>query len=328
MLGRTSKRLAAGVIVGLMAAAAAPTLAPAAMGQEQQDGEQEPLTLWNARRDVEFKGGSFREFIDELRDVWPEVNLVVTDEELNTISVPSISLRNVTIGDAIQVAHISMEREEGQRLRVSKPDNRGQSQLKGALITLNPQHPRLIPSREQQPKKSTHTWSVANLLLRDIDQEQMLTAIKTALELGDGEDVTLRLHPPTGLLIARGTAEQISTIDNVIDRLEDSAEATAEHAKPAGHEAFRDLEIQGLRNEVKETTQRLTQAAELIDELKKERDQLKSALLDLERRSARIEGAAQQAAMVRDRVQAIEEENRQLRRRVEEMARQLAEKDG
>jgi len=316
MLGRTSKRLAAGVIVGLLAVAAPPTLAPAAMGQGEASKQ---ALIWDARRNVAFEGGSFAEFIESLRGVWPEVNLVVTDSGLESIRVPSITLRNVDVTDAIQVAYAAIDQEDARRLTRSGPGT-GAIPLHGAVITLGT---RRLP-RSQEPA-STHTWSVANLLLRDIDQEQMLTAIKTALELGDGEDVTLRLHPPTGLLIARGAGEQMRTIDEVIDRLEDSASATAQHSQPSDEIRVRDSRIQALSSEVQQQEIRLNEAVELVRELKIERQQLKAALLDLERRNARLEA---ELRSVREQAEEAKQRAADLSQTIQALQRKLAEKDG
>ncbi len=321
MLGRNSMRLAAGLIVGLLALGTGPMLAPMAVGQGES--KSDVLTLGEARRDVEFEGGSFAQYIEFVQTVWPEVNIVANDDELSSLQVPPIALRQATVQDALWVAQSALG-DQGTRIHRMGPTQESAS-IEGMLIFVK-------TARAPSAAVRTHTWSVANLLLRDIDQEQMLTAIKTALELGDGEEVTLRLHPPTGLLIARGTSTQMSTIDEVVDRLQDSAKATAEHAKPAAEEAFRDLEIEGLKIELKEREGRLKQATELIEDLKKERDALKAALLDLERRNARLEAqvrsALEQAQSADERRSLLEETNRQLRRKVEEMTRELPEKDG
>jgi hypothetical protein len=68
--------------------------------------------------------------------------------------------------------------------------------------------------------KASGVWSLSDFRTEPmIADEDILSAIETAVGLFDDAGCDLRFHAPTGLLVARGTDEQIVTIERVIDEL-------------------------------------------------------------------------------------------------------------
>ena len=73
---------------------------------------------------------------------------------------------------------------------------------------------------------SAGVWTLAGLLESGIGSEVVLWAIRLALEvLGSGIPADVRFHEETALRIARGDADQLESIDEVLGRLHEALEA-------------------------------------------------------------------------------------------------------
>jgi hypothetical protein len=209
------------------AAAAAISLAAA---QAPQSGVASETSDSSVKRPasitIDFPGGTATEYVDALRKAAKDVNVALV-ADVSSVRVPPVSLKNV---DPIAAAEIlrSVPEEQGGRfvqfeLRYEKARSADQSGLitVGAKIS-NKQHPGgdAVISR---------VFAVSNLLMNDIKPADLLTSVQTALEMNQNPAMPaqIRFHEATGLLIVRGTGEQVETVTAVVEQLRQQPKSAA-----------------------------------------------------------------------------------------------------
>ena len=203
-------------LLGVLAAVTATGLvgpgAPAAQGGPDDDAP----TLISEK----FHGGSAAQFIAAIRRVANELNVVVA-AEASEITIPAMTLNGVTPPAALNLVDGTTYQSRGGRsvkltvkhMRVYSPHERPTYQIVATV-------------RGQTASTNAGVWTLAGVLESGIGSEAVLSAIQLALEvLGSGTPADVRFHEETALLIARGDADQLQTIHEVLDRLQDALEA-------------------------------------------------------------------------------------------------------
>ncbi|MCA9290789.1 MAG: hypothetical protein KDA25_06650 [Phycisphaerales bacterium] len=200
------------LLVAAVLAASVATLAPA------QDDASPPLL------DVDFGGGTVQAYLLAVQKACDTqlagpLNVVVVGD-VARLPLPPIQLRAVDASAAVLVL---------DQLMIPSPESPGTVQK--IRIEAVPSFARLpvyriegmSSGRASVPAgKSSGVWSLAELRTEPkIADEDILSAVETALGLFDEPGCDLRFHAPTGLLVARGTDEQIVTIERVLDELRD-----------------------------------------------------------------------------------------------------------
>ncbi len=201
-----------GVLAALTAAGIAGPGTPAAQGGPDDDA---PKLI-----SVKFRGGSAAEFIAAIRRVANELNVVVAPEA-SEITIPAMTLSGVTPPAALNLVDGTTHQSRGGRsvkltvkhMQVYSPHERPTYQ---------------VVAHVRGPTASTNAgvWTLAVVLESGVGSEAVLSAIQLALEvLGSSTPADVRFHEETALLIARGDADQLESIDEVLDRLHEALEA-------------------------------------------------------------------------------------------------------
>ncbi len=257
-LSRPAIFLAAAVIMALPGAAGGQATEQPRQPQQQQAPQQPPPQRQRPDQpalpviDLSFPGGSVIDYVAALRKANPEANIVV-DPEAAQIPMPAVTLRRVTVPAALAVIRRRSVNDGRtvvelyvEDLPSFSPEERPTYQV-GARTSG-------YAGRPPPPAKSTNVWTVANLLGGDLTSRRLLSAVETALEVVGGEPKPdVRFHEDTGLVIARGSGEQIAAIDEVIDQLTNAlkerqdAEARAANQECAKKIAAFEQEIIQLR---------------------------------------------------------------------------------
>ncbi len=209
---RSNPRALLGVLAAVTATGLVGPGAPAAQGGPDDDA---PRLI-----SVKFQGGSAAQFIAAIRRVAGELNVVVAPEA-SEITIPAMTLNGVTPAAALNLVDGTTHQSRG-----------------GRSVKLMVKHMQVYSTHERPtyqivahvmgPTASTSAgvWTLAGVLESGIGSEAVLSAIQLALEvLGSGTPADVRFHEETALLIARGDADQLQTIHEVLDRLQDALEA-------------------------------------------------------------------------------------------------------
>jgi hypothetical protein len=226
----------------------------------QQDGSVEPgtpaprsATDGTPVLNISFPGGSVAQFVDLLRkgavDAGKQAN-VLLKEGAGQVVLPPMNLSSVALSDALRVLH-----------QYEYTDSSGPSRLELDSTRSGGGAPIFVLSTQSLVKGTTrefmvHVWNVSNLLKSEIKAEDILTAVEAALELAaeDGKQASIKFHEATGLIMARGDGGQISTIEQVVSEL--------------GQTAMQHEQDLAMRRELERAAQAKTQATMLEKEVR------------------------------------------------------------
>lgn len=168
--------------------------------QAADDAEPESGPL----ADISFPGGTVKDYIALVKKTFPGTNIIV-DDGAGRVPVPAMELTQLREYDAVGLLNTLQASSGGDALQVLRSN-------KYTSISA-----RLNSTMETFER--TSTWSLVSLIQSGVKLDDILTAIKTALEVAPGE-VTLRFHDATGVLVARGVPSQLEVVDDVLERLQ------------------------------------------------------------------------------------------------------------
>lgn len=163
---------------------------------------------------LEFPGGTMAAFVAAVRDHVPAANIVLSDSAAR-VGVPPIELRQAGLAQALEAACQVVDAPFEVRVK----ELRGDGQWVYAITA-----PKAAPRPRSEPKQQPHSaqWIVSLLELTSGDGalriESILSAIELACESAESP-VVLRFHADSGLLIARGTDEQMVAVETVVSVL-------------------------------------------------------------------------------------------------------------
>lgn len=265
--------------------------------------------------DVNFKGGSGSSFINLIRDLYPEVNIVVTGP-LDRVSVPEMRLQRVPVGSALEILDNLDQQPQLQNdinlgeisVAIVRPPR--EATINGAqnvyMILVEEGHDDTV-----ELVASTWIWSLEDLAELGLGQEDLLSAIEAALDLEPdiSTPAEIRYHEGTSLLMARGPQAQMIAIDEVMSKARETA--------------------QQRMMERRASEARQAQDRAMMEELEERSRRLEEATVDVARWREQVEVMRDQLAEAEARINAIVQENEQIRleyeRRVEMLSRENEE---
>jgi len=259
---------------------------------------------------LDFPGGTAADYIGALRKASPNANIVVLGD-LARIRMAAVQLKNVDVHSALLVLD-RLPQDQGSFIAKVNVENVASSQDVPDVFTVTAD----IRDRGNPPGvQQTTVISMADLLGENLKSSDALTAIQTALGLiaSGGEPAQIKFHEETGLLICRGSPEQIENIEQVIRQLREragtldmraqSAKAEQQQAEAMHLAADRDSKARAenealsrqlsewqtraqlMENAVEEARKEMSQLKDELRALAVERDQLRRDLADLQAKS-------------------------------------------
>jgi hypothetical protein len=273
------KRLTAVILIVLLGMIAAPRSEAAPEGDNAID--------------LNFRGGSIGTFIRYVREAAGGQANVVVSQEAAALPLDPFELHRVDFHTAVRLLDgMKIDTEEGLvALNVDYTSTGGENTLGVYTITCRRQGAHPGPRVQ-----GNLVLTVADLLAEGagLSAEDILTAIQTALELISDEAAQIRFHEETGLIITRGTNEQVSTITQVVEQLRESV--IMRQRRERGDEiGQRDAEIEHLKR--------------IIDQRQVERDTM---MMHMEQRLAQMETELSQReriiGMLQDQISELEKE--------------------
>lgn len=235
------RQIAAALIASLALLGAAPTPARA-----QADPAQASQSVGI---NVDFQGGTLEAYVEVIRESNPHPINVIFQNEAAVLPVTRITLRNVSVGTALEVAIP----DRGVNTVVN--DDGAVTDIIRSIEVINSpafsgprgQHPE--PAYVINAERKTRTniarvmdvqnreshieiFSLADTLRDEAQTRDLLHAVDLALDLDKSrQKAEIKLHQDTMLLITRGTSEQIEAVANVIDRMRDTRINRAQQAQ-------------------------------------------------------------------------------------------------
>lgn len=186
-----------------------------ANAQDVESGRQHH----QVRLDVQFPGGTLIKYVDAVRKAHPKgvANIVVMpDAEL--IEIPPISLVEVKVSAAMDLLDGVYILGDGREVRINV-DNFQLGSMPDMVF-------KVVAEYMTYPVRSS-VWSLDEALSDGRSEVELLAAIEVVLSMFSNK-AEIKFHPPTKLLIARGTDEQLDLVRGVIEQLIASLERKRE----------------------------------------------------------------------------------------------------
>lgn len=176
------------------------------------------------RIDVDFAGGTVAEYVDLIRvQVKGNANIVLSPEA-GARRLPALRLTRVAPETAL-AAITYLDDEPDVHWFISPITIEGMLQQGPANdFAVRLLGPRTQPNRALE-ERTVQVFSIGSLFAKGppgqpaLEQDHVLSAVETALEMQGGPEADLRLHSDSGLLILSGTKRQIGAIDEVLAHL-------------------------------------------------------------------------------------------------------------
>jgi hypothetical protein len=180
----------------------------AATGRSAGQGNQDAQLI-----SLNFRGGTVVEYVAAIRKAAGDINVVIAPEAAE-IQMPAVSVKRVTVAAALDLldgrsrdAHTRRVKLEVVHMPVYDTEEKQTYQVR-AQVSGRPS------------ARAASVWTAAVLLDHDISSQALLSAVETAIEVvGSTTKPDVRFHEDTGLLIASGDHDQLSAIEEVLDRL-------------------------------------------------------------------------------------------------------------
>ena len=169
----------------------------------------------NSRFDVDFPGGTLEEYVASIRKARTDgaANIVVMPNAKN-LAIPPIKLVGVTVGAAISILEGPYQLESGRFAEVD---------VRSYEIEDSEDRVIKIMAHFERPSIRSAVWSVEEALAHGQSADELLGAVEAVVALFH-QKADISFHPPTRLLIARGTDEQLDLVREALSELINGAE--------------------------------------------------------------------------------------------------------
>lgn len=295
-------------LVGVVAATVAQGsgLAERAYGQAQQPGQ--PARAADASEEVqgpiinlEFPGGTLREYIAAVQRAAGQetVNVLVPAEAAN-LPLPPISMKQVSARTALEALRWAFPQRSPHVVRIVPVGGPGSVSPTFAVEYV----PTGIVSASgaTPPPDRVDVLSIRDLIDpadggAGLPVEALLTSVEAALALnGTDRKPELRFHEASGLLIVRGTVDQIDIVRDLVDEIQADTKrrrvAARERAQREAEEQFHkrrlDIEIELQERELRAAKEHAARMEQALRHGQASADMVQAAKLEEARQEARM----------------------------------------
>lgn len=255
----------------------------AANARANQDSAMPQVQLVN----VEFSGGTVADYVRSIREALPGANVVMTPDA-EFVELEPVALTDVDMNSAMELLDGLLAELPDRTIELSMQQYASIHGMPVYVVSArssNRGYGRGGNSRPM-PKAMSGVWSVSSLLQRDIEAQDIATAIDTALSLfgDDYPPAVVRFHPESGLVLARGSVEQHNAIEAVIHAMETGA-----------NDGVQDEEIESLHEEMREfqalVTDATRQRQDVNQVVERELEQVRTRIITFEQKIQRLQMA-------------------------------------
>lgn len=161
--------------------------------------------------DIDFStGGTLQQFIDTARAAFGGNLNVIVQAGAAVVPLPAIRLSGITAREAVQAAVAASEGQEHIRVELREA---------GATLVI------VAISRYtsvKTPFPETQVFDLAPLVTEKQKLEDILAAVQVVFDMASAKPET-KYHAETGMLIVRGQSEELREIEELLNRLANSA---------------------------------------------------------------------------------------------------------
>ncbi|MBI1176594.1 hypothetical protein GC207_04060 [bacterium] len=208
-------------------------------------GQPIPVKDPNKHFDLEFNGGTPKEFVEAINaQSGLKVNVIIPKEEAEA-QLPAVDVANVTIPQLFEAVTAANDKKTNfiTGMYFTGPPTRGVGSqatpqwqsgriVQGFKTNDNPptqdsiwyfftDRPAGPPEIQQKEDSTVQVYQLARLLAKGYTIDDITTAIKTAWQMLDSSvQPEMKYHSDTGLLVARGTIVQLTLIRDVMAQLD------------------------------------------------------------------------------------------------------------
>lgn len=184
-----------------------------AISQSQESAPPEPIRLIK----MNFPGGTAVDYVAAVRKAYGDLNVFLAPEAAQ-VPMPAVELTNVTASTALQLLHDRRVNVSGSSIQLLYDEVASESGEAERVFNIQAR----VSGRNADFTARTQVWSVAGILASGMKSDDVLSAIETALQMisKDVPGAQIRFHQSTGLLIVRGSHEQLESIQQVLTMLE------------------------------------------------------------------------------------------------------------
>ena len=271
----------------LLVVLASLTLASPPPARAQSEVPTQPKAEPPQLIELEFPGGTIAEYVEALNEVVGKANIVVM-AAARDIEMPPIELNSVALGSALELIQGEFQPQERVRVQVHVDEvsmyEEGEKPIHRVFAEVH---------RQGRPSEtSVHVWTVANLLSENLPPDAVLTAVETAVELVTDlrQPAEIRFHEATGLIIARGSRQQLEAVDYVVRQVEEGIErrrAASREAQEMPSEARARITV--LEEEVRQRSRETEMLKLRVQETGRERDRLEATMEQVREENRRLE---------------------------------------
>lgn len=242
----------------------------AIIGGQAAAGDCGPMSEF----DLDFPGGTLAQYVQVVQRAQPCANIVLTLDDpkiAEEIRIPPMTLRRVTAYVAAQAAARTTSPREQYWLHATPiEDETGFIRAVQIGVMHDPSKDQALQLQGREPA----VFSLAEPLALGRTPAALLGAIETALSVvKDEPEAVIKLHEPTGVLVALGSKRQLSIVGAVVGQLQESSQRLASRR-------------QGLVNQIEKLEHDLREATANLDFYTKALRIAKEKLETLERSQA------------------------------------------
>lgn len=169
---------------------------------------------------VDFGGGTVAEYLDAVRTASRFENIVIGDPSITKLKMPTVKVKRVTGAAAVMLLQSLRFSSEGRFVSLNVAIVAGDPAAIGIdadpVLVIDLANPTM--THVAGPSLQTQVFDLA--VHQKVEPERvkaLLDAIQLASSMhGGGESFQLKLHEPTGLLIAHGTPDDLELVQHTI----------------------------------------------------------------------------------------------------------------
>lgn len=219
-MSRSFFRYSAWTVPALLIVASA--LAPRGYAQDNPDELSPFQQALQSKISIEFPGGVLVEYVNEIRELAPTLNIVMT-ETAASHRLPEIRLVDVPVRGALSLLSTLTNSQATVEFQL-------QADSYDADIVL-------ISAPDLPPPSRSTEVRVFNVkqLLGASNREALLSALESGYEMlgSSGSPVDVKIHEATGLLFIKGSPEQLQLAEAVIREIQHEMNPTVSEDNPS-----------------------------------------------------------------------------------------------
>ena len=170
---------------------------------------------------LKFPGGTVADYTAALKKAAGDVNIIVA-LDAREVAMPAVELTAASVEAALRVLDGKTFNNGERFVKLIVRDASMGQPGEQTIFNVDAQ----VGGRSIDSPQTSRVWAIGPILNSGAKANDVLTAVQTALDLLGKQyaPAQLKFHEATGLIIARGSSEQMESIEQVVRQLSGGAE--------------------------------------------------------------------------------------------------------